>query len=143
MRGGIGLGQIYDLCRLLWTYRPEMGVKLLERRLTKMGLMSEWKAFAALSADYLGMPVEALPLYASDRKWSRKALCILSFVLETGNFGHNRDNTFRQKSFLVRSAVSTWRYTCDTLRHLFIFPMDSLKVWGRMVWNGVRGVKGE
>ena len=116
-----------------------MGVKLLKRRLTKMGLMREWKAFAALSVDYLGIPVEALPLYASDRKWSRKASRILSFVLETGNFGHNRDNTFRQKSFLVRSAVSTWRYTCDTLRHLFIFPMDSLKVWGRMVWNGVRG----
>ena len=70
-----------------------MGVKLLKRRLTKMGLMREWKAFAALSADYIGMQVEALPLYASDRKWSRKASRILSFVLETGNFGHNRDKS--------------------------------------------------
>ena len=82
---GTGLRQICDLCRLLWTYRPEMDVKLLERRLTKLGLMSEWKAFAALSVDYLGMPVEALPLHASDRNWSRKASRILSFVLETGN----------------------------------------------------------
>ena len=63
----------------------------------------------------------------------------MAFILETGNFGHNRDNTFRQKSFLVRSAVSTWRYTCDTFRHFFVFPVDSLKVWGRMVWDGVRG----
>lgn len=52
----------------------------------------------------------------------------MNFILGTGDFGHNRDNTFRQKSFLVRSAVSTWRYTCDTLRHLFVFPLDSLKV---------------
>ncbi len=51
-----------------------------------MGLMSERKAFAALSADYIGMPVEALPLYSSERKWSGKASRILSFVLETGNF---------------------------------------------------------
>ncbi len=50
-----------------------------------MGLMSEWKAFAALLVDYLGMPVEALPVYDPDRKWSRKASRILSFVLETGN----------------------------------------------------------
>lgn len=71
-----------------------MGVKLLKRRLTKMGLMREWKAFAALSVDYLGIPVEALPLYASDRKWSRKASRILSFVLETGNIGHNRDKSY-------------------------------------------------
>jgi len=65
----------------------------------------------------------------------------MNFILGTGNFGHNRDNSFRQKSFLVRSAVSPWRYACDTLRHLFVFPIDSLKVWGRMVWNGVRGAQ--
>lgn len=52
----------------MWTYRPEIEVNLLERRLTKMGLMSEQKAFAALSTDYIGMLVEALPLYSSERK---------------------------------------------------------------------------
>lgn len=36
-------------------------------------------------------------------------------------------------------AGNTWRYTCDTFRHLFVFPMDSVRVWGRMVWKGVRG----
>ena len=71
-----------------------MDVKLQERRLTKMGLMREWMAFAALLVDYLGMPVEALPLYSPDSKWSRKASRILSFVLETGNFGHNRDQSY-------------------------------------------------
>ena len=34
-----------------------------------MGLMSEWKAFAAVAVDWLGMPVEAIPLYSSNRKW--------------------------------------------------------------------------
>ncbi len=136
--GGIGLRQVCDWCRLLWTYRDTIDASLLETRLRKAGMLTEWKAFAALAVEWLGMPAEAMLLRDASRKWSRKAARIMAFILETGNFGHNRDNSFRQKSFLVCSAVSTWRYTCDTLRHLFVFPMDSLKVWGRMVWNGVR-----
>ena len=137
--GGIGLRQICDWCRLLWTYKESIDAFLLETRLRKAGMLTEWKAFVALALEWLGMPVEEMPLLDVSCKWSRNAARIMAFILETGNFGHNRDNSFRQKSFLVRSAVSTWRYTCDTLRHLFVFPLDSLKAWGRMVWNGVRG----
>ena len=74
--------------------------------------------------------------WLSSMEISREAARIMDFIF---NLGHNRDNSFRQKSFIIRSVVSTWRYTYDTLRHLFVFPLDSLKVWGRMVWNGVRG----
>ena len=137
--GGIGLRSVCDWYRLLWTYRGLIDASLLEARLRKAGMLTEWKAFAALAVEWLGMPVEAMPLLDKSKKWLRKAARIMAFILDTGNFGHNRDNSFRQKSFLVRSAVSTWRYTCDTFRHLFVFPLDSLKVWGRMVWNGVRG----
>mgnify|MGYP007016824113 CR=1 FL=1 len=35
-----------------------------------MGLMSEWKAFGAYAVEFLGMPVEALPLYSADAKWN-------------------------------------------------------------------------
>lgn len=140
-KGGIGLRQICDLCRLLWTYRSDINVNLLERRLTKMGLMSEWKAFAALSVDYLGMPVDALPLYASDRKWSRKASRILSFVLETGNFGHNRDKSYYEKyPVVVYKAISLWNNTRDSLRHFFIFPKDALRVWVLRFKEGIRAV---
>ena len=115
-----------------------MDLNLLERRLTKMGLMSEWKAFAALSADYLGMPVEALPLDASDRKWSRKASRILSFVLETGNFGHNRDKSYYEKyPVVVYKAISLWNNTRDSLRPLFIFPKDAYRVWVLRLQEGV------
>lgn len=137
-KGGIGLRQICDLCRLLWTYRSEIDVTLLNQRLTKMGLMSEWKAFAALSVDYLGMPVEALPLYNSDRKWSRKASRILAFVLETGNFGHNRDKSYYEKyPVVVYKVISFWNNTRDSLRHLFIFPKDAFRVWVLRLREGV------
>lgn len=137
--GGIGMRQVCDWCRLLWTYNNSIDVSLLETRLRKAGMLTEWKAFAALGVEWLGMPTEAMPLRDASKKWSRKAARIIDFILETGNFGRNRDNSFRQKSFIVRSAYSTWRYTCDTFRHLQVFPLDSLKVWGRMVWNGMRG----
>lgn len=60
---GVGLRQICDWCRLLYTYKNSLNYGLLESRIRKMGLMSEWKAFASLAVDTLGMPVELMPFY--------------------------------------------------------------------------------
>lgn len=137
--GGIGLRQICDWCRLLYTYRKSINLQLLESRIRKAGIMTEWKAFSSLAVDYLGMPVEAMPMY--DSGFSVKGSRLMKFILETGNFGLNRNNSYRNsQSFIVRSMGSLWRYTKDTFNHIAIFPLDSIKVWGRMV---VRGVKGE
>ena len=100
--------------------------------------MTEWKAFAALAVEWLGMPMEAMPLYVASHKWSRKAKRIVAFILKNGNFGRNRDNSFRKKSKSVQRMVSLWRYLCDTKDHFFVFPLDSLKVMHRMVWGGLR-----
>ena len=119
---------------------------LLEERIQKAGLISEWKSLAALAVDYLGMPVEAMPLYSETPRWSRKAKKILRFVLETGNFGHNRDLSYYQtKPLFQRKLISFWRQTSDGIHHFFLFPLDSLKVWGRMVTRGLLAVtvKGE
>lgn len=102
--------------------------------------MTEWNAFAALAVKYLGMPVETMPLYSEDSKWSWKASRVLDFVLVTGNFGHNRDYSYKKRyPYMVIKATSLWHHTCDAADHLLVFPIDSLKAWGWMVWNGVRG----
>ena len=135
---GVGLRQICDWCRLLWTYRNTLDKKLLERRIRKAGLLSEWKAFAALSVDWLGMPVEAMLLYDDSSKWKRKANKVMSFVLETGNFGHNRlSGSHGNHSFIQRKASSMWRHTCDNVRQIVIFPMDSVRVWWGMMTSGL------
>lgn len=135
---GVGLRQICDWCRLLWTYRSDINVKLLEQRIRRAGLLSEWKAFAALAVDWLGMPVEAMPLYDDSSKWKRKANRVLSFVLETGSFGHNRlSESKRNLSFIQRKANSMWRHTCDNVRQIAIFPMDSVRVWWGMMTSGL------
>lgn len=136
--GGIGLRQVCDWCRLLWTYRNEIVFKRLETRLQRMRLMSEWRAFAALAVNILGMPVEAIPLYDSSSRWKNKADKILLMILETGNFGHNRDESFYQKhSFLVYKAISLWRNTKDSFSHMMIFPMDALRVWWLRLGEGI------
>ena len=141
---GIGLRQICDWCRLLWTYRESLDIALLESRLRKMGLMDEWKAFYALANKYLGMPEVSGLMFQDSRhsKWERKADRVMVFVLEVGNFGHNRTHT-QSASYIVRKAFSLWRRTADSFRHFITFPKNSLKIWWYMVCTGVKLVRGE
>ena len=144
-RGGIGLRQICDWCRLLWTFREEINKNQLEKVLRRMKLITEWKAFGALAVDYLGMPSEAMPFYSPDIKWKRKAESICYFILEVGNFGHNRDNSYYSKyPYIVRKTMSLGRRCSDLWRHARIFPMNSILYFPNIVYHGLRTVsKGE
>lgn len=135
---GIGLRQICDWCRFLWTYRDKLDIALLERRLRAMGLMTEWRAFAAMAVDQLGMPAEAMPLYCSSRRWSRKGELILAFVLECWNFGRNRKgDAAPSRSYVGRKTRSLWRKVRDFGRHMRLFPLDSVRFFGYFFWDGV------
>lgn len=141
---GVGLRQVCDWCRLLWTYRDKLDLLLLERRIKRAGLMTAWKAFGAYAVDYLGMPLEAMPFYSSSKKWSRKAGRINEFILSVGNMGHNRERGYSDKSYLIRKIYSFGRRCGDLMRHALIFPWDSLRFFPYIVFNGVRSaVRGE
>ena len=142
---GVGLRQICDWCRLLWTYKNSLNKKLLETRLCDAGIMTEWKAFGALAVEYLGMPEEAIPFYSSNRRWSRKAKKIIGFILETGNFGHNRDYSYQDKyPYIVYKTISLWKHLKDGAFFFSIFPLDSIKVtWRRMIVGFSVAIKGK
>ena len=142
---GIGLRQICDWCRLLWTYKESIDIRLLEQRLKSMGVMTEWKAFAALAVDYLGFPQEAMPFYDSASKYTCKAHSIISHVLESGSFGHNKDNNYKDKhSFVIRLFISFWRHIKDIYKQFRIFPVDTMKAAARMIKQGFAfALKGE
>ena len=144
-KGGIGLRQICDWSRLLWTYRESIDVSKISNRLNSMRLLNEWCAFGALAVEYLGLPADAMPLYNASGKWSRKAQRILSFVLEVGNFGHNRDMSYYRKfPYFIRKAISFGRRIGDLCRHALIFPLDSFRFFSNMVLNGFRSaIRGE
>ena len=137
--GGIGLRQVCDWCRLLWTYREQIDVALLENRMKRMALMPQWQAFAALAVDTLGMPAEVMPLYSSEKKWSKKAEKILRLILESGNFGHGRDMSYKQKyPKMIEYLISFWVYSKYSFLQFLIFPKDAVKGWGRIIRMGLR-----
>ena len=137
-KGGIGLRQICDWCRLLWTFRKTLDEAKLELRLHRAGLMSEWKAFGAFAVEYLGMDAEAVPFFSEDSRWKKKARLIQKFVMMSGNFGQNRDQSYFNKyPYLVRKCISFGRRLGDLTRHARIFPMDSLRFFPSILVNGV------
>ena len=108
--------------------------------------MGEWEAFGAFAIEYLGMPVEAMPFVdvrgkkdegrcEIDKRLKRKADRILAFVLESGNFGRNRDFSYKQKyPFVIRYAMSFWLYTKLAMQRFAISPRNAILVW----WSTVK-----
>lgn len=137
-KGGIGLRQICDWSRCIWIYKDSLDLKLLEKRIHNMKLMSEWNAFAALVVDYLGMPIDAMPLYSNNKIWKKKSERILSFIMDVGNFGHNRDlSYYRSKLYFSRKVFSAWSRLKDIFNHASIFPLDCIRFFVGIMYNGV------
>ena len=138
-KGGLGVRQICDWCRLLWVFKEGIDSSLIERKLKTLCLMTEWRGFAAFAVEYLGMPADAMPFYSSDPKWSRKADKIASFVLEVGNFGHNMDESYYSKyPFLIRKTISMWRRVSTLARHTTIFPSKTFRYLPHVVFTGLK-----
>lgn len=140
-RGGVGLRQVCDWCRLLWTYHNTLNLQLLEERIRKAGLLDEWRAFGAFAVKYLGMPIEMMPLLTANANLIKKVDRICEFIIEVGIFGHNRDTSYYGKyPFLIRKAISArWRLK-DWLRHVRIFPVDSMRFLLGITYNGICSV---
>ena len=158
-KGGIGLRQICDWCRLLWTYRYSLNYGLLESRIKKAGLVSEWRAFYALATKYLGMPDigsqdsqtrmsdhrPSAGLMVHDSRFDKKADKIMDFILMSGNFGHNRDMSYYDKyPYVARKLCSLKMRLSDLISHARIFPLDSIRFSFGIMLNGLRSaVRGE
>ena len=134
---GVGLRQICDWCRLLWAYKDSLNHGLLEKRIRRMELMSEWKALASLAVDLLGMPVEAMPMY--DSRFTVKGEQVLERILKSGNMGHNNDLSYRTKySGITYKLVALWRRVKDFASFTLIFPVDAPKFFITYIWGKVK-----
>ena len=138
---GVGLRQICDWCRLLWTYKDSLNHGLLEQRIKSAGLMSEWKAFGTFAVEYLGMPEEAMPFYEDKPSMHRKAEKICKLVIETGNFGHNKDESYRMiYSGLTGHFITAWKRFKEFTRIAMIFPCNAPKFYVTYLINRFRAV---
>lgn len=122
---GIGLRQICDWCRLLWTFRETIDRTLLESRIRRMGFITEWKAFAAFAVDDLGMPAGTMPMYDSANLWHRKARRIKALVLNEGNLGHKRAG-YKKYHPLIRKSIAIERRISNFCHRFPLFPVDAL-----------------
>lgn len=136
---GVGLRQICDWCRLLWTYRNEIDREKLASRLRQMGLMEEWQVFGAFVVKYLGMPAEDMPFY--DSRFTSKSSLIQKIVLETGNFGHNRDLSYRERyPKPISLAMTFFRRLWEYARFMYLFPGNALKFYILYLTDRIKAV---
>ena len=140
---GVGLRQICDWIRLLYRFHDVLNLQVLEQRIKRMQLMSEWKAFGTFAVEWLGMQAETMPLYVEGIRWSHKAERIVQFVLKVGNFGHNKNNRLSvrvpwiKESYILRKVVSAWEHLGFVLRHFPIFPKDSILFFWQVMRSGI------
>lgn len=113
---GMNLRQVCDWCRLLWTFRDKINRELLKKRLEKSGLMNEWKGFASLAVDSLGMPQDSMPFYDSSYK--------------------NKGSKLNEH--ILRGSKGS--VICDTWSIAKIFPWHTLKFLPAIFFN-VNGLK--
>lgn len=107
---------------------------MLEERLGRMELMSEWKTFAYLAVNSLGMPVESMPFY--DKRYHRRGKKVLSHVLKSRNLGHNNNQSYRSKfSKPLANIITFFRRIGGFTKFAFIFPMDSSKFFMTYVFS--------
>ena len=133
---GIGLKQACDWCRLLYRYRKELDVQLLEQRVNKMGLLRVWKAFAAMAVDYLGMPKEAMPFY--DSRFVNKGERVLKRILKSGNMGYNNDLSYRDNySGFSYRIVALWRRFADFVSLAPAFSVDAPRFFLHYVFRKI------
>ena len=94
---GVCLRQVCDLCRLLWSFNDKVNHNLLKSRIKRAGLLAEWRSFAALAVDFLGMPMKDVPLYDNGKKWHKKGNEIMNFIIEG-----RKGNTIKDALMLAR-----------------------------------------
>ena len=123
---GVSLRQLCDWCRLIYCYHKELNIHLLEQRISRMGLMNEWKSFSEVVVKYLDMPKEIMPLYKDSWRLKSKADRIVNKILKVENKG---------RLYAVLSASSIFPYS--TMRFLpgILFDVNWLKVKERFFIN--------
>ena len=141
--GGVGLRQVIDWIIFVSVHKRDIHPVLLEIQLKDLGLLGLWKVFTGFAQEYLGCPMEKLPLATAPDP--RKNDRIWRYIRRRGNFGKNVDRTRGKESWLVRKVHSFWRLVlADRLRHFPVFQKESLRFFiGSFGYGLQRLAKGE
>lgn len=123
---GVGLRQICDWARLLYTYKGCYDIKLLEADLRSFRLLSVFKTFTQIAVAYLGLAKEAAPFY--DGSVGRRARKAIEMVFEYGNFGvvELSKRKPRPKSYYAGKLHSFKHALKNNCKLFKIFPLKTI-----------------
>ena len=104
-----------------------------------MGLMSEWKVFAVVAVDWLGMPAESFPLYEPSKCYRRRAKRAVARILRVGDMGQNNENG-------GSASIPKWKASFEKFFYRFgeflnlttIFPLDAHRFYINYLIDKVR-----
>ena len=119
---GVGFRQVCDWMMLLHRCHAQVDVELLGRKLKELHMEKIWQEFGRLVVNFLGLPVEELPLAPKDIAPTRKTYLLLRHIFISGNFGrfdaNGRDHS--EVPYLTRK----WRsFTFQTRRLAKLFRL--------------------
>ena len=138
---GIGLKQICDWCRLLWTFRESINRILLKEQINKAGLMKEWKTFGALAVESLGMPSDVMPFYSENKSMSKKADKLINHILETGHIRSNQDEEYRVSTPKIVSHIITfWRRLKEFVQLTKLFPLNAPRFFVNYLFVRIKAI---
>ena len=135
--GGIGLRQVADWMRYIYTNREEIDNERLAEDIRLLGLEKIWKVFGCMAVHYLGYPQEYMPLY--DKKYQKEGGLVLRYILDSGNFGYYDARTkTRSKSYLVQRWKAFSGHLQMKLRNFRMFPEESVYGIPSFIIDGLR-----
>ena len=133
---GVGLRQLCDWTRLLHECYGKIDLEYLSNVLHGMGLMKEWKVFACIAVDTLGLQAEEMPFY--DVRYKKLAYKVLDLIMIEGNFGkENLRGHNRPKGYLTGKLYSFSKRFKRNLRVLRLFPMEGLRQLFKVFFVGI------
>lgn len=78
-------------------------------------------------------------LRVHDSRFDKKADRILELVLKSGNFGHNKDLSYRSRySGMTYKIVAAWRRLKDFASLVPVFPLDAPRFYVTYVLGKVK-----
>ena len=119
---GVGFRQICDWTMLLHRCHAQVDVDVLANKLKEFHMESIWQEFGRLVVNFMGLPVEELPLAPKDIAPTRKTYLLLKHIFISGNFGRfDANKRDRSKASFI---VMKWRgYTFLTMRLAKLFRL--------------------
>ena len=121
---GVGFRQICDWVMLLHKCHAQVDAEVLGRKLKELRMTRIWQEFGRLAVNFLGLPVEELPLAPASLAPTRSTHKLLQHIFISGNFGrfdaNGRDRS--EVPYLVRKWRS-FTFQSKRLAKLFrLFP---------------------